>query len=104
VRFDETYLRPLPAGTAPMVSRSAVERTAREAFGRPRTGKVSTFALLATDNELEKRQPDGTWRRQILNRLVGVVLYPKTRVQGFRENFVAFIDGRTGKFLHGMSE
>ncbi len=105
MRAEENYLRPLPVGTAQMVSRSVVARAARKAFpGTPLTGKVSMFALLDTDNELSKRQPDGTMRREIVNRPVWVVVYPKARVQGFMENFVAFFDGRTGKFIVGMSQ
>ena len=110
MRVDGNYLRPLSPGTAKMVSRSVVARAAREAFpGTPRTGKVSMFALLDTDNELSKRQPDGKMRREIVNRPVWVVLYPKAPVGTtigngrWMENLVVFFDGRTGKFIVGMT-
>src|SRR5579871_6335193 len=79
---EGTCLRPLPAGTTLKVSRSAAEGTARKEFGRPRPGTMSTFALSATDNDLRERQRDGTLRREIVNRPVWVVLYPKRLFRG----------------------
>jgi hypothetical protein len=101
VSENQVYLRPLPIGTTEIASRSAAERKARECCGRPRTGKLTAFAVLATDNDLEQRQPDGTMRREIVNRPVWAVIYPKTRFQGFMEGWVIYVDGRTGKFLMG---
>ena len=98
------YLRALPRGTAEeMVSESLAERTTRKGCEGPCSrGKVSTFAVLATDRRLDERQPDGTMRREISNRAVWVFVYPKRLVQGFMENSVDFVDGRTGKFLEGV--
>ena len=101
---DDIHLRPLPAGATPQVGQAAAEAAVRRfSGGAPLPGKLSAFAVLETDRTLAQRQSDGTFRLEISNRPVWVVVFPKKRVQGFVETTVFTVDAMTGKVYDGVS-
>lgn len=100
----DIYLRPLPAGTRLKVSQSAAEVTALKEFGRPLKSDAPTFAVLATDKEVSKRQPDGRMRLEMSNRPVWVVMISDFSMMGVHGmTLCAFVDANTGHYLSAVT-
>ena len=98
------YVRPLPAGTRLKVSQSAAEATALNEFGRPLKSDAPAFAVVATDKEVSKRQPDGRMRLEMSNRPVWLVIISHFSMIGVHGmTLCAFVDANTGHYLSAVT-